>query len=57
MYVLVRELELVPLELLRGEGVALVPGEVQHVRAGLPAYPNEQHAGVSFFLGQRETLV
>lgn len=55
-WVLVCQLELVPLELLPGEGVALVPGEVQHLRAGLFADPDEQHSGISFFLGQRKTF-
>ena len=55
--VLVGELELVPLQQLRGQGVALAPGQVEHGRAGLFADPDEQHTGVNFFLGQRETLV
>lgn len=54
--ILVSELEFVPFELLRREGVALVPGEVKHLRLRLFADPNEQHSGVSFFLGQRKTF-
>lgn len=42
--------------MLGGEGVALVPGQVQHLRAGFFMDPDEQHgSGVSFFLGQRKT--
>lgn len=55
-WVLVGQLELVPFQLLGGEGVALVPGQVQHLRAGFFMNPDEQHgSGVSFFLGQRKT--
>lgn len=55
-WILVGELELVPFELLWREGVALVPGQVQHLRAGLFVDADEQHSGVSFFLGQRKTF-
>lgn len=55
---LVGELELVPFQLLGGQGVSLDPIQMQDMCTGIFANPNNQNTrAMNFFLGQKCKVV